>query len=86
MLALTDNGGSDEIALMFVPNHLCIADATKRTKRRQQINGFQNIGFALGIVTEKQVEAGRKVRVQAGIIPEVTKTQMGQMHWERFAR
>jgi len=69
-----------------MPDHLCIADAAKRAKRRQQINRFQNIGFALSIVTKKQVKAGRKVCVQAGIIPEVTKTQMSQMHWERFAR
>jgi hypothetical protein len=31
------------------------------------------------------VESRDKIRIEAGIVPEITKTQMGQMHPEKFA-
>ena len=47
---------------------------------RHQVNGLQDIGFALGIIPEKQVKARAKVRIQPRVIAEVSKAQVGQMH------
>jgi hypothetical protein len=61
------------------------ADATKRAERGQEIDRLQNVRLALGVVTEKQVEARRKIDIQPRVIAEVTKSQVGQMHAARLA-
>jgi hypothetical protein len=46
-------------------------------------SGFENVGLALGVVAQQQVEARRKVGVQPRVIAEVPESQMGQMHAEK---
>ena len=77
---LRRDGGADEITFLAVADHLRAADAAKRAQGGQQINGFEKVGLALGIVAEQQVKAGRKIGVQPRVIAEVAKPQMQQMH------
>jgi hypothetical protein len=63
-----------------VTNHLRAADAAKGTERGHEVDGFEDVGFALSVVAEQQVEAGRKIDVEPRVIAEVAKSEMGQMH------
>ncbi len=63
-----------------MPDHLRAADAAERPQRGHEINRFENVRFALGVVTEQEMEARRKVGVQPRVIAEVPESQMGQMH------
>lgn len=63
-----------------MPDHLRPADATKRAQCGHEINRFENVGLALGVVAEQEVESRRKVRIQPLVIAEVAKSQMRQMH------
>ena len=65
-------------------DHLRAADAAERAQRGHQINRFEDVGLALRVVAQKQMEAGRKIRVQPRVIAEVAKSQMGQMHAEKI--
>jgi len=80
MLALADHPPADEVALLAVPDHLRPAHAAKRPQRGHEVNGFENVGLALGVVAEQELEAGRKVGVQPRVIAEVPESQMSQMH------
>ena len=77
---LRRNGGADEVTLLAVADHLRAADAAKGAEGGEQINGFENVGLALGVVAQQQVKAGRKIGVQPREIAEVAKPQMNQMH------
>ena len=79
-LALPDDFPADKITARAVPDHLRAADSAKRPQRGHEINRFENVGLALRVVAEQQVEAGRKIGVQPRVIAEVTESQMGQMH------
>src|SRR5688572_30873853 len=46
-----------EIAFLPVTNHLRAAHAAKRAQRGHEINRFENVGFALGVVAQHEVEA-----------------------------
>ena len=70
---------------MFVPHHRRAADAAKGAEGGEQVDGFEQVGFALGVVSEEEVNPGRKVGVQSRIIAEVSKTQMSQIHGQTFA-
>ena len=80
MLALADHLAADEVALLPVPDHLRAAHAAKGAQGGDEVDGFEDIGLALGVVAQQQVEAGRKIRIQPRVIAEVPKAQMGQMH------
>ena len=71
---------ADEIAFRAVPNHLCATDAAKGSQRGHEINRFENVGLALRVVAEQQMEAGRKIHVHPRVIAEVSESQMSQMH------
>ena len=79
------NRAANKIALLPVPDHLRAADAAKGAQRGHEVNGFENVGLALRIVAEQQVEAGREIHVQPRVVAEVTESQMGQMHAEILA-
>jgi len=80
MLTLTDDFSANEITALSVPNHLCAADAAKGSQRGHEINRFEDVGFALGVVAEQDVESGRKIGVQPLVIAEVAEPEMRQMH------
>ena len=80
LVALPHYIAADEIAFRPVPNHLRATHAAKGTQRGHEINRFEDVRLALRVVTEQQVKAGRKIRIQPRVIAEVTESQMGQMH------
>ncbi len=80
MPGLRRHGGADKVAFLPVADHLRAAHAAEGAQSGQQINGLQEVGLALGVVPQQQVEAGWKIRVQPRVIAEVAKPQMKQMH------
>jgi len=62
------------------------AHAAERAEGGNEIDGFENIGLALGVVAQQQMEAWRKINIQPRVIAEVPKAQMGQMHDLRLRR
>ena len=46
------DGAADEIALLPVPDHLRAADAAEGAQRGHEINRFQNVRLALGVVAQ----------------------------------
>jgi hypothetical protein len=79
-LGLGGNGRADEVAFPAVPDHLGAGDTAKGTEGGEQVNGFEDVGLALRVVPQEQVEAGRKIGVQPRVIAEVAEPQMNQMH------
>ena len=65
-------------------DHLRAADAAERAQRGHEINRFEDIRLALRVVAEQQMEAGREIRVQPGVIAEVPQPQMSQMHADKI--
>jgi hypothetical protein len=63
-----------------VADHLRATHTAKRAERSHQVNGFENVGFALRIVPEQEVEAGRKIGVHPHVIAKVAESEMRQMH------
>ena len=84
-VAPADDLGSDEIALLPVPDHLRAAHAAKRPEGREQVNGLEDVRLALRVVAQQQVKTGREIGVQPRVISEIAKSQMGQMHSEELA-
>src|SRR5262249_25403836 len=80
VLALTDNGAADEIALLSMTNHLCASDSTKRSQRGDKVNAFENVRFALGIVAQEPMKSWREIRVQPRVVAEIAESQMSQLH------
>ena len=80
MLRLRDDACTYEISFLTVPNHLRAADSAERTKRREQINRFEDIRFPLCVISENDMEARRKIDVHPRVIAEVAKSQMRQVH------
>src|SRR5580704_5660648 len=80
MVSASDDLAAGEIAALAVPDHLRAAHAAERAQRGHEIDRFEDVRLALGIIAEQQVEAGGKVRVQPRVIAEVAKSQMGKMH------
>ena len=70
-LPLALQGRADEIALMPVPDHFRTGSSAEGAEGGDEINGFENVGLALGVVAEQQMKAGREIRVQAGVITKV---------------
>jgi len=85
MLPLAYHFAADKVAFLPVPDHLRAAHAAKRAEGSNEINGFQYIGLALGVVAQQQMEAGRKINIQPRAIAQIPKAQMGQMHAIRMA-
>ena len=54
---LADHPPTDEVSFLSVPNHLRAPRPSEGTKRGHQINGFQNVGLSLGVISNQQVKA-----------------------------
>jgi hypothetical protein len=85
-VALPHHVAANKVAFRAVTDHLRAADAAEGTQRGHEIDGLQDVGLALCIVAEQQMEAGRKIGVQPRVVAEVTESQMGQMHGEKMER
>jgi hypothetical protein len=80
MLSLADNPAADEITLLGVTHHLRTADAAEGPQSGNQVNGFEDIGLALRVVSEQEMETRRKIDIQPSVISEIAEAQVGQMH------
>jgi hypothetical protein len=76
--------GAHEVTGGTAADHLGTADAAEGAEGGEEVEGFEDIGFALGIVTDQQVKAWGEGEVQARIIPEVTESEVGDMHSGRW--
>jgi hypothetical protein len=56
VLALADDGAADEIAFLAVSNQWRAADAAEGAQGSEEVDGFEDVGFALGIVAQQQVQ------------------------------
>ena len=56
-LALADDFGTDKITFRTVADHLRAAHAPERAECGEQVNRFEDVGLALRVVAEQQVEA-----------------------------
>ncbi len=61
----------DKVMFLTVPDHLGAAHAAERAQGGQKVDGFQDVGFALGVVAEQEVEAGCKIHIDPPVIAEV---------------
>ena len=66
-------------------NHLRPAHSAKGTQRCQEINGFENVGLSLRVISQKEMKAGREIRVQPRVIAKIPQSQVGQMHTGKIA-
>jgi len=48
-------------------------DPAKGAKRRNQINGFQNVRLALRVIPQKKMKTRGKISIQPRVIAEITK-------------
>ena len=46
----------------------------------EEEDGFEDVGLALGVVAEQDMEARREIDVEPAVVAEVAEAQMGQMH------
>ena len=72
-----------------MPDDLRVADATERAQRGQEVNGLEQVGFALRIAAEQHVKTRLERDVEPPEIPEVTQFELGQVHaalWVVVAR
>jgi hypothetical protein len=65
-----------------VPNHLAAGDAAKRSQRRQKVDRFENIRFALRVISQQQMKTGRELHIQSRVISKIPEPQMAEMHAE----
>ena len=80
MPGLADDLRADEGAFLPMLNHLRAAHASEGAKCSQEINGFENVGLALGIAAHEDMEAGREIHIEPRVIAEIAKAQMGDVH------
>lgn len=80
------HGRADEVAFGRMADHLRTADAAKGTQGGEEVDGFEDVGFALGVVAQQEVEAGAEIRIEPRVIAEIAESQVGQMHGWRLAR
>ena len=72
-----------------MPDDLRVADATERAQRGQQVDGLEQVGFALRVAAEQHVKTRLERDVEPPDIPEVTQFEPGQVHaalWMVVAR
>jgi hypothetical protein len=62
---------TDEKSFLPVAKHLRACDSAKGAQSREQINRFENVGFALCVVAQKEVEAGRELDVEPPVVPKI---------------
>src|SRR6266508_2413035 len=84
MFPLPYHAAADEVTRLPVPDHLRAAHAAERAERGHEINRFDQVGLAWGVIAKQKVEARREIRVQPRVIAEITKPQMSQVHDARI--
>ena len=74
MLAPPHRGPAGEVAFLFVAHHLRAADTAEGPKGCQQINGFENVGFPLGVAAEQQMKSRLEYDIQTSVITKIAET------------
>ena len=68
------------------PDQLCRFLGTEGPSGAQIGNCFQQIGFALGIVTYDQVHTRRKIQIQFPVVPKIPKSNILKHHIRRYGK
>jgi len=78
---------SNKKSLLAVPDHLRATHTAKRAKGGEQIDCFENVGFALRIISKKQMESRAELAVEPPIIAKIAQPELAQVHagvcWRR---
>ena len=80
MARWADEVASDEVPALAVANQLLTACAAEGPQRGKQVDCFQKVCFALRVVAKQQVKPRAEIYIQPGVIPEITQTQVCQVH------
>lgn len=80
MLARMMSFAADEKTGLPMAHHLGAGHAAKRAQGRKEVNRFQDIGLALRIITQKQMEARRELEIEPRIVSKIAEPQMAEMH------
>jgi len=78
------DSATGEITLLAVANHLRAPDSAKGAQRGHEVNRLENIGLALGVVSQQEMKTGGKVHVQPRVITEIAQAYSSQMHWQNM--
>ena len=60
--------------------HLGALHAAEGPEGGQEIDGFQDVRLALGVVAQQHVKSGREVQVRPRVVAEVAEPEMCQVH------
>lgn len=61
-------------------DELGILTGMRRTRSSQEVDGFQEVGLALGIIAMKKNNALRQVQFQSGVITKIGQRQTSHLH------
>jgi hypothetical protein len=75
MLDVGDHGGIDEVSTLTFPHEVRTAHASEGAESGDKINGLEQVGLALCVVSKQEMKARRKNRIEPRIIPEITQSQ-----------
>ena len=82
MIFASNNAGFGKIALLTVPGQLAAAGAAEGSQRGEEIEGFEEVGLALGVLSEQEMESRRKAGIQTRIVTEVAESESPNVHRE----
>src|SRR5262249_31795007 len=71
---------ADEKTALPMPNHLPAAHSAKGPERGEQVNGFEDVRFALSVVPQQQVQARAELDIESSVIAKVAQPELAQMH------
>src|SRR4051812_47186317 len=77
---------ADEKAGLAVPKHLRAAHPAEGPKGSEHVDSFQDVGFALGVVSEQQMKSGGELGIEPPIIAKITQPKLAQVHAELCGR
>jgi len=86
MFVPANDPATDQVSTLAMPDHLGTTHPTEGTEGGHEVDGLKDVGFALGVVSQKEVEAGREIHVQLGVIAEVAQAQLSQVHGAKMSR
>ena len=80
-----DDAAAHEPAGLAVADHRRAAHAAEAPQGGEQMNGFEQVGFALRIAAEQHVKARPEVGIEPPVVSKIAQSQMPQVHGRLWA-